>query len=109
MMTDREGHRYSTSELAPATVVEAAARGTPAIVSNLPGVDEQVRDGVTGVVIDPEQMPAELARIAPIFDDERRWSEFSAAARQFALMDRSPAAFGAKMVGFLDDVRRGRV
>lgn len=107
MKTGRDGRRYSTPELAPATVVEAAARGTPAIVSDLPGVNEQVVPGVTGLVVDPQDLGAAAGRIGEILDDPAEWTHRSAAAREFALRERSPRVFGEKMAGFLRTIRAG--
>jgi glycosyltransferase involved in cell wall biosynthesis len=109
MHTDEAGRFYRNPELAPASVVEAAARGTPSVVSNLRGVDEQVIPGVTGFVVDPEDLDSVAGRVAGLLDDPTEWAKLSAAAREFAVRERSPRAFGEKMVGFLQNVREGRL
>ncbi|OGL15643.1 MAG: hypothetical protein A3K12_13570 [Candidatus Rokubacteria bacterium RIFCSPLOWO2_12_FULL_71_19] len=51
----------SESEGHPNAVLEAMASGLPVIAAAIPGVDELVRDGETGVLVPPGD-PAELAR-----------------------------------------------
>src|SRR5262249_691404 len=42
-------------------VTEAAACGTPAIVSNVTGLRDSVRDGKTGIILSANPTPEELA------------------------------------------------
>ena len=53
-------------ETGPLTVYEAAAAGVPAIVSNRAGAAEKVRDGETGLVVEPAvvDLAAALRRLA---------------------------------------------
>ncbi|PIR84675.1 hypothetical protein COU16_01395 [Candidatus Kaiserbacteria bacterium CG10_big_fil_rev_8_21_14_0_10_47_16] len=60
----------STYEGLPFGVLMSFAVGTPVIATNIPGTDEVVHDGKTGLLI-PTENPAELARaIAGLFEDE---------------------------------------
>jgi glycosyltransferase involved in cell wall biosynthesis len=45
----------SESETAPLTVLEGMAAGLPVVATNVGGVGEAVRDGVTGLLIEPRQ------------------------------------------------------
>ncbi|MFL5076381.1 MAG: glycosyltransferase [Microvirga sp.] len=53
-------------ETGPLTVYEAAAAGVPAVVSNRAGAAEKVRDGETGLVVEPAvpDLSAALRRLA---------------------------------------------
>ena len=45
------------------TITEAAACGTPAVVTDIGGHRDAVVDGVTGLLVAPEQLGAALARV----------------------------------------------
>lgn len=50
-------------EMFPVTIVEAFASGLPVLASRVGGIDEIVRDGVTGLLFNPDD-PADLAATA---------------------------------------------
>ena len=65
--------------------LEALASGVPVVASAVGGLPEVVRDGVSGLLVPPEQ-PSELARaIASLLGDEARRSAMARAARADAL------------------------
>jgi glycosyltransferase involved in cell wall biosynthesis len=71
-------------------VTEAAARGTPALGFDVPGVRDSIVDGWTGLLArDPEQFTASWESLT--FDDQRR-NRLGAAARARALDLTWPAA-----------------
>jgi glycosyltransferase involved in cell wall biosynthesis len=51
----------SRSEGLPLMVVEASALGVPTVAPNIGGIDEAIRDGVTGILVSPGSAE-ELAR-----------------------------------------------
>jgi glycosyltransferase involved in cell wall biosynthesis len=61
------------------TVTEAAARGTPSVVYDIPGFRDAVVDGRTGLTVAPE--PSALARaVGDLLDDHVRYDAMRAAA-----------------------------
>jgi glycosyltransferase involved in cell wall biosynthesis len=57
-------------------VVEAASQGTPAIVYDVAGLRDSVRDGVTGIVI-KENSPMEMAQEAiRLFKSKREYKRY---------------------------------
>ena len=66
------------------TVAEAAAAGVPAIATRVGGVPEVVRDGETGLLIEPGDRDALYEAIAQLLDDEPRRAAMGAAARRRA-------------------------
>ncbi len=64
--------------------LEAAARGRAAIVSDVGGLPEIVEDGVTGIVVPPDDPPALAEAIVELASDPERVSRLGAAARERA-------------------------
>ncbi len=62
-------------------VVEAGAAGLPALVSDVGGLPEVVRDGVTGLVVPGEQPQAAAAALARLVRDAALRARLGAAAR----------------------------
>jgi glycosyltransferase involved in cell wall biosynthesis len=57
------------------TITEAAACGTPAVVTDIGGHRDAVVDGVTGLLVAPEQLGQALARVLSEPDLRRRLAE----------------------------------
>lgn len=66
----------------PMMILEAFAHETPVIVSNIGGLSEIVRDGVTGFLVPPANALALAARMAQIVDDSTESRKLGRAARQ---------------------------
>lgn len=75
------------------TYVEAGLSGTASVASNRDGAAEAVRNGVTGVTVDPERPDECGAAIASLARDAERRQRFAAAARRRAEQSLSPRAF----------------
>jgi glycosyltransferase involved in cell wall biosynthesis len=86
---DSKGRRLPVPELAGATPLEAAAFGTPSVVSALPGLDEQVLTGRTGFLVDPYKSNATSTLIASVLSDESRWKTLSSNASNFVRTERT--------------------
>jgi glycosyltransferase involved in cell wall biosynthesis len=61
--TDFEGRGYPAPELLGLTLLESMACGTPVICTNVGGMPEFVEDGVTGFVVQPNDVEALRERI----------------------------------------------
>jgi glycosyltransferase involved in cell wall biosynthesis len=62
--------------------LEAAASGVPAVAGDSGGVRSAVRDGETGIVVSPEDIPSVAAAIAALLKDQARRAAMGAAARK---------------------------
>lgn len=72
----------STAEGLPVACIEAAASGTPMIATRINGLPELIEDGVSGLLVDPDD-PAALARaIAWAATHRESLPEMAAAARR---------------------------
>jgi phosphatidyl-myo-inositol dimannoside synthase len=61
--------------------VEAAASGTPAVAGDSGGVRSAVRDGETGFVVAPEDVPAITDALRTLLTDDARRERMGRAAR----------------------------
>ena len=57
------------------TITEAAACGTPSVVTDIGGHRDAVVDGVTGLLVAPDQLGAALARVLSQPELRRRLAE----------------------------------
>jgi len=62
------------------TVVEANACGVPVVASRRPGLQDSVKDGETGYLVDYGDVRAFADRAIELLSDEGRWRRMSAAA-----------------------------
>jgi glycosyltransferase involved in cell wall biosynthesis len=105
--TDTYGRRHRYPELSSITVLEAAARGTPALANRIPAAEEQVRDGVTGRLVDPFGGPACLQAAEDLLTSLSRWSRLSAGAHEFVASERTYPRTVASFREFLRSIREG--
>ena len=66
------------------TVVEANACGVPVIASRRPGLQDSVKDGETGYLVDYGDWRAFAARAVELLTDAEKWGRMSAAAVEWA-------------------------
>ncbi len=64
-------------------VLEASAAGLPVVATRLGGLPEVVEDGVTGVLVPPDDVPALAAAIGGLLADAARRQQFGAAGRDW--------------------------
>ena len=70
----------SLQEGQPNTVMEAMAKGVPVVATRVGGVPDLVRDGVTGFLVEPGDVPALAARIRELMGDAALWTKMSNAS-----------------------------
>jgi glycosyltransferase involved in cell wall biosynthesis len=75
-----DGPKAPKAELLGLTLLEAMACGTPVICTDVGGMPEIVRDGVTGYVVPPGDRTALAEKVDVLLNDDRVWNEMSSAA-----------------------------
>lgn len=71
----------SSTEGLPGVVLEAAARGVPAVAWNVGGLSEAIEEGSTGFLVPPRDMGAFTDRVLELIDDPERARRMGSAAR----------------------------
>jgi glycosyltransferase involved in cell wall biosynthesis len=89
----------SANEGSPVSVIEAMASGKPVVAARVGGVPDLVEDGVTGLLVPPENPAAVAEAIGALLADARRRQTFGQAGRK-----RVYPAFSAERL--LDDMDR---
>ncbi|WP_299033105.1 glycosyltransferase [uncultured Pseudokineococcus sp.] len=90
-------------ENAPLSVTEALAAGVPAVVTDLGGAPELVRDGVDGLVVAPERPEALAGALSRLLADPLAAGRMGALGRERVLVEHDPA----RHVRLLDAVYAG--
>jgi glycosyltransferase involved in cell wall biosynthesis len=75
----------SLHEGVPQVIVQAQMCGVPVVATNVGGIPEAVADGVTGVLVPPEDVEALRGAIASLAQDAGRRRALGAAARDAAV------------------------
>lgn len=73
----------SEREGLPRVVVQYITSGKPVVVADLPGIDEIVIDGETGLVTDPDDMTDTARRMVTLFEDRAELARLAAGAAAF--------------------------
>jgi glycosyltransferase involved in cell wall biosynthesis len=77
------------------SLLQAAAAGVPVVASAVGGIPEAVRDGVTGLLVPPADVPALTQAISGLLADADRRSRLGAAGRERIQQEFSPDAMVA--------------
>jgi glycosyltransferase involved in cell wall biosynthesis len=73
----------SRNEGTPVALIEAGAAGLPAVATDVGGVPDVVRDGVTGFVVAPGQPEAIAARVLALLEHPETAASMGEAAREW--------------------------
>jgi len=95
----------SRSEGLPLAVLEAMAAGLPVVASRVGGIPEAVEDGVTGLLVPPEDPDALAAALGTLASDPPRRAALARAGRTRAEAEFSLAAMGGAYLALYDEVR----
>ncbi len=72
----------SNSEGFPLVLGEAGSYGLPAVIVDIPGLEDIIADGVNGFIVPQDDMRAMAERISALFDDEELLKRMSRNARE---------------------------
>jgi len=72
----------STLEATPYVIIEAMASGLPVVASNVYGIPEIVRDGETGILVDPRAREELVRAISALAQDRDRGARMGRAGRK---------------------------
>lgn len=90
----------------PLSILEAMAAAKPVVASRVPGTDEVVLDGETGILVPPRDPEALALAIRSLLSDPKRASRFGAAGRARVIAEfstqRMVAAVAAQYEELLD-------
>jgi glycosyltransferase involved in cell wall biosynthesis len=73
----------SRSESLGVAAIESQAMGVPVVASNVGGIPEAVQDGITGILVQPNDPVALADGIATLLDNPTRRTEMGASGRPF--------------------------
>ena len=75
----------SSREGMPKSILEAMSAGKPMIASDIPGINEIVKDGVNGVLVPPKNPEKLASAILTLLEDENLRKKMGKCARNIAL------------------------
>ncbi|WP_224447674.1 glycosyltransferase family 4 protein [Haloprofundus salilacus] len=88
----------------PNVVIEAQGAGLPVVASGGYGIDEQVEDGETGLLVDPEDTTALVTVLDGLLSDAERRHRLGAAAAERVAERNAPESLGPRMQTVLEDI-----
>lgn len=91
----------------PNVVLEAQTAGIPVVANDAFGMRDQITDGETGLLVDPDRPGAVRSAVDHLFEhptDRRRLGE---GGRRRALRENTPAAVAGRLGTFLEGFQRG--
>ena len=100
------GERQVASELAPSAVLEAGSCGTPTLASAFRGVEDVIRAGQTGLVVDSLQWDAVVESATRILRHESEWDALSSGVEQFVRSERTYDRIAGDLHKVLSNVRQ---
>ena len=100
------GKRQVASELAPITVLEAGSCGTPTLASAFRGVEDVIRAGQTGLVVDSSHWDKVVESATRILRHESEWDALSCGVEQFVRSERTYDRIAGDLYRMLSNVRQ---
>lgn len=88
----------SKQENAPMAIAEAMAVGVPVISSNVCGMPYMIEDGVTGFLVDPDDISGFSDSILKLLDNEDIYSKMSSAAQSEAVSKYHPQSVASRTI-----------
>jgi glycosyltransferase involved in cell wall biosynthesis len=85
----------SIREGLPRVLVQFAAAGKPSVVSQLPGIEDVVQDGVSAIITPGDDVPAAAKAAAHLLSDRQAWAELSKGAAAVDVDAWSPSSMNA--------------
>ena len=98
----------SRTEAAPRVVLEAMAAGKPVIASRVGGVSHYVRDGVTGLLFEPEDVNGLARHMHTLLSSVELRSRFGEAGRALARTEYDEASLGRKICDMVERTVTGQ-
>lgn len=105
---DHSGRFHPAPELASIVSLEAAASGTPSVVTDLPGPMEQVIDGHTGYIVSQWKTAEAMSRVGSLLDDSQAWRTMSGLSREYVLRERTYEILTKRFLEFVRGIRDTR-
>ena len=96
----------SVSEGFPNSVVEAMAAARPIVATRVGGTPDAIADGITGVLVPPEDPAALAAGIARVLEQPDNASRMGLAAREAARTSYSQAAVLGRLLSLYEELAR---
>jgi glycosyltransferase involved in cell wall biosynthesis len=90
----------------PKILLEAAASGRPIITTNIAGCREAVDDGVSGLLVPPDDPAALASALAKLIDDPQLRAKMGAASRKLAEEKFDDRATAAKTLVVYDELKQ---
>jgi len=91
----------------PRVVMEAMCHGIPVVATRVDGVPEMVADGVTGMLVEPEDAQGFAAAVKRLLEDEPLRRQMGTAGRERARKLFSPETYCARMLAIYGELERG--
>jgi glycosyltransferase involved in cell wall biosynthesis len=92
----------------PLALLEGMALGRPIVASAVGGIPEMIEDGVSGVLVPPDDAHALAAAVTELLRDPARRARLGAAARERLATRFSREGFAAAMFAAFDEAATGR-
>ncbi len=65
-------------------MIEAASQATPAVVYNVPGLKDSVRDGITGIIVKEKKVAVMAAEILALLKKYKKYKKYQKNCLQWA-------------------------
>lgn len=88
----------------PNAVLEAQAAGLPVVANDSHGMVEQVEDGRTGLLVDPDEDAAVVAAVQRLLEEPELRRRLGTEARRRVERENSPERIGTEMLAAIDEV-----